>query len=138
MAVNNVSQKYMETQVNTASQGKLIIMLYDGAVKFINKAIEYMDKKEIESTHNNILKAQDIMTELITSLNMDAGEISQQLFSIYMYISKQLTTANIKKDKAPLLEVKKHLTDLREAWEEANKKTSVMDSQNRGGINIAT
>jgi flagellar protein FliS len=138
MAVNNVSQKYIETQVNTASQGKLIVMLYDGAIKFINKALEHIDKKEIEATHNNIIKVQDIITELITSLNMEAGDISQKLFSIYMYINRQLSLANIKKSKDPLIEVKKHLTELRGAWEEANKKVSSPNVQNNGGINIAT
>ena len=73
MAINNVYKQYKETQINTANQGKLIVMLYDGAIKFINKALEHMAKKEIESTHNNIVKAQDIITELLTSLNGPIG-----------------------------------------------------------------
>ena len=62
-----------------------------------------MPKKNIENIHNNIVKAQDIVVELATSLNMDAGEISQRLFSIYMYINNRLTDANVKKEEKPPL-----------------------------------
>lgn len=139
MTNNNPYNQYKKTEISTANQGKLILMLYDGAIKFINKAIELMPKKDIENIHNNIVKAQDIIIELATSLNMDAGEISQRLFSIYMYINNRLTDANVKKDQKPLLEVKKYLSDLREAWEEAAKKVQTESDQfQRGGINIAT
>lgn len=140
MSINNVYKQYKETQINTANQGKLIVMLYDGAIKFVNKALEHMAKKEIEATHNNIVKAQDIVTELLTSLNMDAGDISKKLFSIYMYINNKLTTSNIKKDTKPLLEVKKYLTELRDAWEEASKKSPNITKEEltKGGVNIAT
>ena len=87
------------------------------------------------------MKTQDIITELITSLNLEeGGEIAQRLFSIYMYINKQLTAANIKKDTKPLMEVKKYLSDLRNAWVEASKQTPVMNESEteKGGINIAT
>jgi len=140
MSINNAYKQYKETEVNTANQGKLIVMLYDGAIKFLNKALEYMAKKEIEETHNNIVKVKDIITELITSLNMDAGEISQRLFSIYMYINNKLSEGNIKKSPGPLNEVKRYLIELRDAWLEASKNiNTVSDAEkNKGGINIAT
>lgn len=139
MQYNDLQKEYKKTQVNTASQGKLIVMMYDGAVKFINNAIEFMSKNDIEKTHNNILKAQDIITELTTSLNIEAGEIAHRLFGIYMYISQKLTEANVKKDTKPLIEVKKYLMDLREAWNEASKKAGGdSNNANKGGVNIAT
>ena len=139
MSINNAYKQYKETQVNTANQGKLIVMLYDGAIKFLNKALEHMSKKEIEETHKNIVKIKDIITELITSLNMDAGEISQRLFSIYMYINNKLSEANIKKAPGPLNEVKKYLIELRDAWVEACKNTPTANEEDtKGGINIAT
>ena len=114
-------------------------MLYDGAIKFLNKALDHMSKKEIEETHKNIVKVKDIITELITSLNMDAGEISQRLFSIYMYINNKLSEANIKKSPGPLNEVKKYLVELRDAWVEACKNTpTANEEESKGGINIAT
>ncbi len=90
--------QYKETQVATANQGKLIVMLYDGAIKFLNIAIENMEPKTYDIANNNILKAADIVTELLVSLNMDeGGEVSQNLFNLYMYFKKRLLEANIQK-----------------------------------------
>ena len=139
MSINDPYKQYKTTQISTANQGKLILMLYDGAIKFINKAIELMPSNSIEQVHKNIVKTQDIITELSTSLNMDAGEISNKLLSIYLYINNRLTFANIKKDVKPLLEVKNYLLELRVAWEEASKKIpSETNELKKGGINIAT
>ncbi len=142
MSNNDVFKEYKKTQVNTANQGKLILMLYDGAIKFINKAIELIIQKKannIETIHNNIIRAQEIVYELTSSLNMDVGEISQKLFSIYMYINNKLIEANIKKDDKPLREVKKYLIELRGAWEQAGKKVSSDAKEvKKGGVNIAT
>jgi flagellar protein FliS len=140
LAVNNPYQQYKKTQIDTADQGKLIVMLYDGAIRAVNKAIELMPAKEIEQIHNSIIKAQEIVMELTSSLNMDVGEISEKLFSIYMYINNKLTEANVKKEVAPLREVKLHLEKLREAWEAAAKKEAGSGSTatDTGGVNIAT
>ena len=143
LAVDNPYMKYKKTQIETADQGKLIMMLYDGAIKFVNKALELMANKKrnnIEEIHKNIIKAQDIIVELMSSLNMEI-EFSQKLFSIYMYINKRLIDANMKKTSEPLIEVKKYLVELRDAWEKAAKQVDSNDldlSKNHGGVNIAT
>ena len=141
MNYKNPYQQYKKIQIDTADQGKLIVMLYDGAIKFINNAINLMPPKpdNMEEIHNYIIRAQNIITELMSSLNMEAGDISQRLFSIYMYINNRLIDANMKKELEPLQEVKKYLLELREAWEEAAKKApkEAANSQS-GGINIAT
>ncbi|HPO50591.1 MAG TPA: flagellar export chaperone FliS, partial [Spirochaetota bacterium] len=126
MAFNNPYQQYKKTQIDTANQGKLIVMLYDGAIKFINKAIELIpskkeDPSKIEEIHNSIVRAKEIIGELIASLDMDVGDISQRLLSIYIYINKKLTDANLKKEVEPLVEIRKYLVELRDAWEEAVK-----------------
>jgi len=73
-------------------------MLYDGAIKFLNIAVEHMNPRTYDIVNTNIIKAQDIITELLLSLNMrDGGEISQNLFNLYLY-SRKLLEANIKKD----------------------------------------
>ena len=137
MAFNNPYQQYKKTQVDTASQGKLIVMMYDGAIKFINVAIETMPTKNIEKIHNNIMKSQEIINELISSLNMDAGDISNRLFSLYMYINKRLMDANLRKEVEPLIEVRKYLVELRDAWQVADK--NVADEPRKfQGVNIAT
>ncbi|HBD96344.1 MAG: flagellar export chaperone FliS [Spirochaetes bacterium GWF1_31_7] len=147
MSINNPYQQYKKNQIETADQGKLIVMLYDGAIKFISRAIELMDRKkvtgeDIETIHKNIIRTQDIITELMSSLNMDAGDISQRLFSIYMYMNNKLIEGNIQKDSKPLTEVKNHLIELREAWFQAAKTVAQDPKQavgsGAGGINIAT
>ena len=124
MSSNDLYREYKKTEINTANQGKLILMLYDGAIKFINRAIDLIPKKkasDIEEIHNNIVKAQNIIYELTSSLNMEVGEISRKLFSIYMYINNKLTLANVNKDDKPLKEVRKYLIELRGAWSKLQK-----------------
>ena len=94
---------YRETQIKTASKGKLIVILYDGLLRFLDIALENIPKKKYDVVNNNIIKAQDIITELIMSLNMDAGDISQKLFSIYTFFNKMLIEGNMKKDPKPCL-----------------------------------
>jgi len=142
MSNNEMFKEYKKNQINNANQPKLILMLYDGAIKFINKAIELISKKNasnLEEIHKNIIRAQDIIAELTASLNMDIGDISQRLFSIYMYVNNKLIEANIKKDEKPLQECKKYLVDLRGAWEKASKSDQVQDNKMKDGrVNIAT
>lgn len=143
MAVSNPYKQYKKTQIDGADQGKLILMLYDGAIKFINKALELIEEKSpgnIENIHNNIVKAQDIITELMSSLNMDAGDLAQRLFSIYMYMNNRLIEANINKNAEPLNEVKNYLMELKGAWQEASKTVASEEypRAREEGVNIAT
>ena len=144
MAINNPYQQYKQTEIATADQGRLVVMLYDGAIKFLGKALDILEKEklsggDIEKIHINIVKTQDIISELMSSLNMEVGEFSSRLFSIYMYMKNRLIEGNIKKDKAPLIEVRKHLTELREAWAQASKNIQQEGIKKQaGGINVAT
>lgn len=115
--------QYKQTEINTANQGKLIVMLYDGAIKFLNIALESMNPKTYDIVNTNILKAQDIITELLLSLNTrDGGEISNSLFNLYIYFKKRLLEANIQKDTAIIDEVIGHLKELRDAWDKIASK----------------
>ena len=144
MAINNPYQQYKQTEIATADQGRLVVMLYDGAIKFLGKALDILEKEklsggDIEKIHINIVKTQDIISELMSSLNMEVGEFSNRLFSIYMYMNNRLIEGNIKKDKTPLLEVRKHLTELRDAWAQASKNIQQEGIKKQaGGINVAT
>lgn len=125
MSTNNGYQKYKKIDVSTASQNRLVIMLYDGAIKFLENACNAMDKKHgTEEAHNNIMKAQEIIYELLSSLNYDAKEIADRLASIYTYMNQRLTEANISKTKPPILEVVKYLKELKGAWEGVEQKMS--------------
>ncbi len=127
---NPVAQ-YKLTEVNTANQGRLIVMLYDGAIKFLKIAIENLGVKTYDVANNNILKAQDIITELLLSLNMkDGGEISTNLFNLYMYFKKRLLEANIQKNREMVEEVINYLSSLRDSWDKVSAKETPADRTN--------
>ncbi len=128
MSNTNPYNQYKQTQITTANQGKLIVMLYDGAIKFLNIALENMSPKTYDVVNNNIIKAQDIITELLLSLNMDeGGEISQNLFNLYMYFKRQLLEANIKKDPEIIKHILKLLKELRDAWDQISANETRSD-----------
>ncbi len=125
MALNRQNQyeAYKSTEISTANQGKLIVMLYDGALRFLKIARDNMSHTTYDVVNSNILKAQDIITELMLSLNMEAGgEVAQSLFNVYAYMKKRLLEANMDKDAAIVDEVMKHLGELKTAWEEVAQK----------------
>ncbi|MCL1911589.1 MAG: flagellar export chaperone FliS [Leptospirales bacterium] len=136
MALSNKNpyDHYKETQVTTANQGKLIVMLYDGAIKFLNIAAENMESpKTYDVANTNIIKAQDIVTELLLSLNMaDGGEIARNLFNLYMFFKKQLLDANISKDPEKIKPVISNLKTLRDAWDQISANESKSDNANIG------
>lgn len=128
MLNKNPYNQYKQTQITTANQGKLIVMLYDGAIKFLTIALDNMEPKKYDIVNNNIIKAQDIVTELLLSLNMDeGGEISRNLFSLYMYFKKQLLEANIKKDPQIITHLIKLLKELRDAWDQISSNETRSD-----------
>lgn len=116
---------YKETSVKTASQGTLILMLYDEGIKRIEGAVQLLSGEtvpatSIEQINNHILKAQEIVSELMASLNTEkGGQIANNLMAIYSYFYQQLLQANIKKDVALLKEILKMMRELRAAWQEA-------------------
>lgn len=131
---------YRETQIKTASKGKLIVMLYDGIVRNLDIAIEAIPEKQFDVANRSILKAQDIISELIVSLNMDAGDFSKNLLNIYSFLNARLIDANMRKAIEPLNFVRKMASELREAWIEITKKSQNPDLEEMkkgGGIDIA-
>ena len=118
----DASQRYSEyhnNSISTSSQGKLIVMMYEGAIRFITQAITCMAQKDLPGQGNYIQKAHDIVNELSLSLNMDEGaEVSLKLHNLYQFILKQLILANIKSDKAALVSALKILSTLKEGWEQ--------------------
>lgn len=117
MAVNNPYQSYQQNSVNTASPGELTLMLYNGCLKFINLAKHGMQSKDIEGKNLNIQKAQNIVHELMVTLNMDL-EVSQNMMSLYEYMNRRLVEANIKNDLGALAEVEGLVTEFRDTWKQ--------------------
>lgn len=122
--IANPYQQYQEANLETASQGKLLLMLYDGAIRFLTQSAMAMEEQRWTDAHNFNLRGQDIVTELLVSLNMDAGEIADNLYQLYEYMNWRLVQANIKRDVRGVREVIGHLRELREAWVEAVKNTA--------------
>jgi len=137
----NPLRSYKETQIKTATPGKLILMMYDGAIKNLNQALQDMDNehRRYDSISNSLIKAQDIIAELMISLDFErGGEIAKNLFGLYVFMNRRLLDGNIKKEKAPLEEVKTLLIELRAAWAEVADKAGVSAGSNqRRGVNIA-
>jgi flagellar protein FliS len=135
MALPNPYQQYRQQQVNTATPDKLLIMLYDGAIRFCSQAKMAIENKQFEQSHVNLTKAQNIIVEFMTTLNMDY-EISQNLYSLYDYLYNRLVEANIKKDTAIIDEVVGFLTDLRKTWAEAAAKLKAENGPLTGGVSL--
>ena len=131
---------YRETQIKTASKGKLIVMLYDGIIRNLDIALEAIPEKQFDVANKSILNAQDIISELIVSLNMDAGDFSKNLLNIYSFLNARLIDANMRKAVEPIMFVRKMVSELRDAWVEITKKSQNPDldeMKKGGGIDIA-
>lgn len=122
MSTLNPYQQYQEQSIKTASPGELTLMLYNGCIKFINQAKQFIEQKDIEKANNAIIRAQDIIQELLVTLNMDY-EISKNLAALYDFMYRRLIDANISKDVEALDEVLDLVTELRDTWKEVIKKT---------------
>lgn len=119
--MTNPYQQYQQNQVNMASPAELTLMLYDGIVKFTKQAKMYIDEKNVEKANNSIIRAQAILTELISTLDMNY-DISKNLYSLYDYMNRRLIDANISKDKAALDEVQGLAEEFKTTWSEVVKQ----------------
>jgi flagellar protein FliS len=145
MAYTNALSAYKETRIRTASQGQLIIMLYDEAVRQLDTSLELIglntsgkrDPSRIELIGKAVVKAQDIITELMVSLDFDqGGEISKNLFALYTWFNKELLEAHMEMDGKRISAVRKMMDDLRGSWVEIAATTNAEGRQVEG-VNIA-
>jgi flagellar protein FliS len=147
LAYTKALSAYRETRIKTASQGQLIIMLYDEAVKQLDHSLDLMGKdkgakrnpRTIEAIGKGILKTQEIVTELMVSLDFEqGGEIAKNLFALYTWFNQQLLEANISRDIRKVLAVRNQINDLRGAWTEIAAKASAdLKGKAEVGVNIA-
>lgn len=120
MAIPAGYSTYQNSKVMTASPGELTLMLYEGAIKFCNIAIMGIEQKDIQKTHDNILKTQNIITEFRSTLDFKYP-IAKEFDVIYEYIYHRLMEANMKKDASILEEVLVHLRTMRDTWKDVMK-----------------
>ena len=129
----NPYQQYKNTQIQTASQERLLIMLYEGAIKFIKQGKLAFGEGEYDNGNEYIKRSQDIVSELMSSLNFESGEVANNLFVLYEYIYHRLVQANIKKDTDILDEVIGMLNSLKETWVQVFMNTR---KQNKGEVGV--
>lgn len=120
MLTNNGYDQYKSNSINTATPEELTMMLYNGLVKFLMQAQSAIDAKNIEKANNGIIKAQAIIIEFMTTLDMNY-EVSQNMELLYDYMYRQLTQANLKKDNVIVEDVLRIAKELRDTWSQAMK-----------------
>lgn len=116
--MQNPYNQYKENNIKTSSPENLTLMLYEGALKFINQGKLFIEEKNIARANETIQRAQDIIQELNITLDMKY-EVSHNLRGIYTYILERLVDANIQKDTSILNEVGDMVRELRDTWKEA-------------------
>ena len=125
MISNRPQDAYRKQDVLTASSVDLIVMLYDALKKNLVLGRRGIEKKDVPSAHKHLMKAQDITSALVSSLDMNYP-ISEELLALYEFIIKGTIDANVRKDAKPLEPIIEMVDTLREAWKEicmSNKGT---------------
>ena len=144
MGYSNAYNAYQKTNINTASQGRLVVLLYEGIIKQLTAAATYIEKDgkilpgNIEKYGICIQKAQAIITELQVSLDMDkGGDIARNLMSLYVFFNEELLSANINHDKTKLDFVLKMTKELADSWRQvANSTANAPAAKVQNALNI--
>ena len=127
--------QYNQVQIKTANKGKLIVMLYQGAIRFMNRALLLLEKKDMEGKGNALIRAQDIILELLYSLDQGLldqdDELALNLRRLYLYSYRRLVHANVHMDTEANEEVVTLMQNLLQAWEQ------VILNDGSGGANPA-
>ncbi len=122
MAMPKPYVHYQQQSVLTAPPGELTLMLYNGALRFIKQGIAAMEQEDIAGTNSALTRAQDIICELMTSLDLQY-EVANNLLSLYDFVYRSLVLANLKKDVAVAKQCAALITELRDTWVEAVRMT---------------
>lgn len=118
--MNAYMNQYQNTQVQTASPEQILIMLYDGAIRFCRQATEFMLAGQMTAKAEKISRVIAIVSELANTLDHEiGGEIAEELDALYNFMIRELTQANLQNDTEKLTVVENLLSDLRETWMQA-------------------
>jgi len=147
LAYQNALDTYKETRIKTAGQGQLIIMLYNTAVRQLDEALFLLqaddsgkkDHGKIEKVSKAVVKTQEIISELMVSLDFEqGGDIAVNLFSLYTWFNRELMEANIHHDAKRISIVRNHIENLRNAWQEIISSSAFETASTEVlGVNIA-
>jgi flagellar protein FliS len=122
MYTANPYNTYKQNSVNMASKEQLLLMLVDGAVKYTKIARLAIIQKDIPRAHKELVRVQDIFTELMVTMDKSVGSYMQDVYDLYDFIKKELTKANIKKDIEIIDKVLPVIEEIRDMWHEVAKK----------------
>jgi flagellar biosynthetic protein FliS len=117
MALPGAYAQYNNSKVLTASPAELTLMLYEGAIKFCNMAIDAVEHGDIPKAHTNIVKVENIIDYLRKTLDMKYP-VAKHFERMYVYLDRRLVEANVRKDKETLEEINGHLREIRDTWKE--------------------
>lgn len=117
MPLSNAYAQYNNSKILTASPAELVLMLYEGAIKFGNIAITALEEKDVQKAHTNIVKVEKIIDHFRVTLDMKYP-VAKDFDRVYEYLARRLVEANIKKDKEIVAEVCMHLRSMRDTWKE--------------------
>lgn len=120
----NAYAQYKNNKIMSASGPELTLMLYDGAIKFLNVAEYAIEKNDIQKAHTNIIKTEKIIEYLRNTLDMKYP-VAQDFENMYSYISRRLVEANLNKDKDIVTEINGHMHAIRDNWIEVMKANHV-------------
>nr|PZN38661.1 MAG: flagellar export chaperone FliS [Bacillota bacterium] len=115
----NPYEQYRTLSVATASPGRLILMLYDAALRNLRQAREALHAGHLQDAHRSLVRVQDILTELLSSLDFSAGEVAGTLQTTYLRLRRIAVDADVRKDPALVEELMTYLSELRDAWAQA-------------------
>lgn len=141
MVQKHLSDKYLRSQVESATPGMLVVMLYDGAIKFLNAYKHKEETGAFAEAFNLKMKAQNIIYELSASLNMEAGDVAHNLYRVYDYMMDKLISVDVlAKEVAAVDEVITLLTELRDAWKGIVEKPAgePFPETSSGQVSLAT
>ncbi len=143
MYPNASLDSYRQISLETAPPGELVLMLYDGLIRFLGQArsgFDFEDPLERNQTvHNNTLRAQDILNELTVTLDLEqGGELAETLQDLYLYMGERLQDSNVNKDPAGLEEVIERITVVRDAWSQMLQEQHGAGSAIEGQLAEAT
>lgn len=128
--MNQYVKKYQTTQIQTASQEAILVMLHDGAIQYLNKAKISIERKDVQNTHDNLIKTQEIFNEFINTINPEPNpELARHLTLLYRFLIAQCIEANMKQTTEPIDIVLGYVKDLKSTWEQAVFKSRKLEKE---------
>ena len=122
MAMMNAYAQYSNSRILTASPSELVLMLYEGAIKFGNIAIMAIEQRDVQKSHTNIIKVQRIVDNFRATLDMKYP-VAEDFDRVYAYLQGRIIDANLYKDKAIMEEIIGHLRAMRDTWKEVMRQS---------------